>query len=242
MAIQSLVLGSRNQERAALFVASMRFVFREVRKLDHAFKASYQVTARRVQLKNPDLNADQVYEMAFRHKPLMVRFLRNEKKKAIFHELLILQISGWMKSCVKIHSRTLGKYSKREPSKWVEKFLEVGPRHSKLPWAQALDIASNYARHKEEWYFEPIEVDSATKQIRTRKNIIETLQGDKPKKNARYLLKLGVAEDSLFGSVGASTEILELTGSDSVVGLSTNCEAWLKALNAFAEKELFKLI
>lgn len=243
MAIQALVLGSKSQEKAAEFVSSMNFAFREIKKIDQAMAANYRAVAKRIHKKEPHLSPEELYEKSFRHKPLMIKFIKNERKKSIFYQLLILQISGWLKSCCKMHSSTLAKHSRTKPHKWVEKFLEVGPRHRNLPWANTMSIASNYVRHKEEWHFNTIELDPQTKGIRRRKNIIDTLEEDLPKKNARYLLKFGVSEDILFGSFhDATSEILELAKSDEAETLKANCEAWLKALNAFAQKELFKLI
>ncbi len=96
---------------------------------------------------------------------------------------------------------------------------------------------------EEEWHFDSITVDSQTKKFSRRKNIIESLDGDLPKKNAGYLLKLGVSEEVLFGSFfEASTEILELIQSLDSKDLEENCKNWLVALNKYVEKELWKLI
>ncbi|MBX2996299.1 MAG: hypothetical protein KF681_15850 [Bdellovibrionaceae bacterium] len=243
LAIQALVLGKKSQESAAQFVKSMAFVFREIKKIDQAMTKGYRVAAKRVLKKEPDLNDDEVYQKVFRRKPFMVRFIKSENKKAMFYHFLILQVSGWIKSSYAMHSRTLARHSRKQPHKWAEEFRKVGPQFNDLPWAESINIASNYVRHKEEWHFNTIEIDPVTRELRTRQNIIDTLEGDLPKKNARYLLRLGVTEDVLFGSFrDAGAETLEIIESADAASLKKNCEEWLAALNDYAQTELFSRI
>lgn len=243
MAIQALVLGSRSQESAAQFVLSMGFIFREIKKIDQSMRKSYQVASRRVQRKEPNLSDDEVYQKVISQKPFMVRFLKSERKKVVFFETLILQLSGWIKSSYKMHAKTLARYSKNTPSHWAEKFLEIGPKYRKLAWAQSVNVASNYVRHKEEWHFNSVEIDPQTRKLKTRKNIIKTLEGGRPRRTAQYLISLGVSETILFGAIhDASNEILNLIESNESAPLKENCENWLSSLNDYAKTSLYKLI
>lgn len=242
MAIQAMVLGNYSQESGAQFVSSISFVFRELKKLEKSMQRSYQTAVRKVLKVNPELKSDEVYDRILRQKSFMILFFKNENKRARYYQFMALQISNWMKSSYKMHAKTLAKYSGKPAHKWAEKFQEIGPRHQKLPWAQSIIVASNYVRHKEEWHFNSIEIDDTGK-LRTKKNIINTLEGDLPKKNAKYLLNLGVTENILFGSIKDATgEILELCTSAESSDLKANCDAWLKAVNTYVKKELFKLI
>ena len=243
MAIQALALGNMAQQSAADFVSSMRFIFREIQLVDKSLGRSFQSATKKIRKKDPSISNENLFEKIIRQKSMMAKLIKRQRKKEIFYQLLILQISAWMKSCYKMHSSTLADRSGKTPDKWAKKFLEVGPRYQKLPWAESMSIASNYVRHKEEWHFDSITVDSQTKKFSRRKNIIESLDGDLPKKNAGYLLKLGVSEEVLFGSFfEASTEILELIQSLDSKDLEENCKNWLVALNKYVEKELWKLI
>ncbi|MGE3975704.1 MAG: hypothetical protein AB7F59_14350 [Bdellovibrionales bacterium] len=237
--IHELWLNKQTQRSAEEFVSSIAFIFREVEKIERSKKRPFLMAAKRVSKKNPTLSNKELFSESFRDQKFLLKFTESEERKDILYQLLIIQISRWLQKCCKLHVNSLSNRLGRDHKKWADKLLKIGPKQKNKFWAETIVIASNYVRHKEEWNFNILENDNLGNGVRRRENIVETIDHNLAKQNAKYLISLGVTQCALFGSFqDANAQILQLVSSDTITSLQANCEAWLQAVNTYVEYKL----
>lgn len=241
LAIQGLVL-TTFQSKVTGIVKDIDFLFKGIKRLEGGFQNRLKLEIKKMKQHTPGLTNEEYFQMLSSNKKVMVDIIEFKRKEAIYAQCIILQISGWIKSVFKEKVKLLSQYSKKSKLAWIDIVYKLGPQYGTKFWAASVEIASNYVRHKDEWHYNCYDFDKNKKMV-TRKNILGTMKQGKPRKNAQFLVDLGIPQKEIFG-IGndASLAILKIISSDTLKGLRDNCQKWLDALNSFTSLEMNKII
>lgn len=243
LAIRKLVLTTYQQESANEFTREIRSLFTEARRVERDSRQIVLDEVRRLRVGNPTLSRDNLFALAIQKKRVMTHLLRWKRRQSVFYQCILLQVSGWLKSCYSSRSRLLAEYSNKTEGNWVGEFRKLGPKFGTSNWADAVEVAANYVRHKDEWRFKTHTFDKHLGRLVAVQDIIGTMPTGRERKNAQFLINLGVSQTELFGFGNDACGVaLKLIGSNSADGLKRNCEKWLQSLDAFTEREFRQLI
>lgn len=244
-AMMGLALSKMATLKPKDFLKDIDFLFRGITSIERETKKQIHLQIEAIKAAYPALEHGHAVEKLTQSKVFLSCVLKEEIRKSIYFQCIILHVYKWMKSVIKMNHDTVIQFAKESCKSeiWEECLLQLGPEIKRTTWAKAIIVASHYVRHFEEWDYELYETAQGSKvPLRYRKQkFLKTLKGPKARRNAQTLIDAGVKEKDLFGILGIGpSAIMKAIDSNKKQNLKINCEVWLNQVHLLTSEIVSK--